>query len=47
MDNSRLTDLLNVHADNSSVENYKNVLDEILTGNSILLLPSINDTPNP
>ena len=42
-DNTRLIFLLNNWGDNPSTENYSAVLDEILTGNSFLMLPSANN----
>ncbi len=42
-DNTRLTYLLDIYGQYRSNENYKAVLDEITTGNSFLLLPSVNE----
>jgi hypothetical protein len=44
-ENTRLNYLLNIWGENHSDENYKAVLDEILNGNSYLILPSANDNP--
>ncbi len=45
-DNTRLTYLLDIYGQHPSNENYKAVLDEITTGNSFLLLPSVNENGN-
>lgn len=45
-DNSRLTYLLDIYGQHPLNENYKAVLDEITTGNSFLLLPSVNENGN-
>ena len=45
-DNTRLTYLLDIYGQHPSNENYKAVLDEIISGNSFLLLPSVNDNGN-
>jgi hypothetical protein len=45
-DNTRLTYLLDIHGQHPSNENYRAVLDEITTGNSFLLLPSVNENGN-
>lgn len=45
-DNTRLTYLLDIYGQHPSNENYKAVLDEITTGNSFLLLPSVNEDGN-
>src|SRR5688572_29051653 len=45
-DNTRLIYLLNIYGDHRSQENYKAVLDEIMTGNSYLILPSSNKENN-
>ncbi len=42
-DNTRLTYLLDIYGQHPSNENYKAVLDEITSGNSFLLLPSVNE----
>jgi hypothetical protein len=42
-DNTRLIFLLNNYIKNRGNENYKLVVDELLNGNSFLMLPSIND----
>jgi hypothetical protein len=45
-DNTRLIYLLDIHGQHPSNENYRAVLDEITTGNSFLLLPSVNENGN-
>jgi hypothetical protein len=45
-DNTRLRYLLDIYGQHPSKENYKAVLDEITTGNSFLLLPSVNENGN-
>ena len=45
-DNTRLTYLLDIYGQHPSNENYRAVLDEITSGNSFLLLPSVNDDGN-
>lgn len=45
-DNTRLTYLLDIYGQHPSNENYKAVLDEITSGNSFLLLPSVNENGN-
>jgi len=42
-ENTRLNYLLNIWGQHQSDSNYKAVMDEILNGNSFLLLPSVND----
>lgn len=42
-ENTRLNYLLNIWGGHQSDKNYKAVMDEILNGNSFLLLPSVND----
>jgi len=44
-ENTRLNYLLNIWGEYHSDENYKAVMDEILNGNSYLILPSANDNP--
>ena len=45
-DNTRLTFLLDIYGQHPSNDNYKAVLEEIINGNSFLLLPSVNDNPD-
>jgi hypothetical protein len=45
-DNTRLTYLLDIYGQHPSNENYRAVIDEITSGNSFLLLPSVNDNGN-
>jgi hypothetical protein len=44
-ENTRLNFLLNIWGENHSNENFKAVMEEILNGNSFLILPSANDEP--
>jgi len=44
-ENTRLNYLLNIWGEHPSDENYKIVVEEILNGNSYLILPSVNDDP--
>ncbi|ESU19854.1 hypothetical protein FEDK69T_31110 [Flavobacterium enshiense DK69] len=41
--NTKLIELLEQYGKNQSQENYKKAFDEIVEGNSMLILPSIND----
>jgi len=41
--NNKLTGLLESYGKNKSQENYQKVFNEIVDGNSILILPSVND----
>jgi glycogen debranching enzyme len=41
-ENTKLTYLLNIYGEHPSDDNYRAVMDEILNGNSFLLLPSVN-----
>jgi hypothetical protein len=42
-DNTRLIYLLNLYSEHKSSENYKQIVLEVLHGNSYLLLPTVND----
>ena len=42
-DNTKLIGLLEIYGENQSQENYQKALNEIAEGNSLLILPSIND----
>lgn len=44
--NTKLLDLINTYyKENRQDNSYQNVIQELLNGNSMLLLPSANDTP--
>lgn len=43
-ENTRLNYLLDIYGRHPSIDNYKAVMQEILEGNSFLLLPSVNGT---
>lgn len=44
--NTKLLDLINTyHKQEENKDNYMNVIQELINGNSMLLLPSANDTP--
>lgn len=46
MNNSKLLDLINTYyKENRQGNSYQNVIQELLNGSSMLLLPSANDTP--
>ncbi|WP_116787086.1 SseB family protein [Flavobacterium psychrotrophum] len=42
-DNNRLIKLIHIYNKTNQSDDYKKVLDELITGNSFLLLPSVND----